>query len=104
MYVFQTDSDIVKKYRDQNANYVIEIDSNSPHKDLCVIYFTSNAVYYPNTKAQFVDSIVEKDYYEWRQSAPISAYKQIFIRDIYKQWYLQGINNQINTPPRFSNC
>lgn len=98
-YSFQTDSDIVRQYREEDANYVVEIDENSPNKDLCVIYFTSNALYYPNTEKSFRRSIIERNYYEWRQSVPISAHRQIFVRDLYKQWYLQGINSQINTPP-----
>lgn len=97
-YAFQVDSDIVKLYRKKDANYVIEIDNNSPNKNLCVIYFTSNALYYPNTTKRFKHSIVNHNYYEWRQTVPISAYKQIFLRDIYKQWYLNGINHKISTP------
>lgn len=99
-YVFQVDSDLVKMHR-ADANYVVEIDPESVNKGLCVIYFTSNALYYPNTPESFCNSVVTHDYYEWRQSVPISAYKQIFLRDLYKQWYLCGINDIINTPP---NC
>lgn len=28
------------------------------------------------------------------------AYKHIFIRDVFKQWYLAGINSNINTPEK----
>lgn len=99
-YVFQTDSDIVKQFREKEPNYIVEIDSNSSAKDLCVIYFTSNALYYPNTVERFKYSILTHNYYEWRHAAPISAYKQIFVRDIYKQWYLEGINSKVDTPSR----
>lgn len=100
---FQVDSDIVNSSRAE-ANYVVEINDSAAAGNLCVIYFTSNALYYPNTEASFTKSVIEKDYYEWRSNVPITAFKQIFVRDIYKQWYLQGINNQIITPPICSNC
>lgn len=97
--VFQVDSDVVKWARKELANYSIEYDDNSPNKDLCVIWFSSNAIYFPNNEANFKRSILEKDYYEWRYDTPLSARKHIFLRDIYKQWYLLGINNFISTPP-----
>lgn len=98
-YVFQSDSECVRKFRKTSGNYSIEIDESAPQKDLCVVYFSSNAIYYPNNEDSFTRSIVEKDYYEWRNAVPIKAHKQIFVRDVYKQWYLQGINDVINTPP-----
>lgn len=96
--VFQTDSELVNKYRRERANYVIEIDDNSLNDDLCVIYFSSHDIYYPNTPDNFNINIVQKDKFEWRRNTPISAYKQIFVRDLYKQWYIQGINNETATP------
>ena len=97
-YSFQTDSDIVKQYRKEDANYIIEVNENTSNKNLCVIYFTSNALYYPNNTQSFKHSVIERNYYEWRLKVPISAKRQIFVRDIYKQWYLNGINNQISSP------
>lgn len=96
--IFQTDSEIVNRQRSVDSNYVIEINPLSPNKDLCVIYFSSHGIYYPNTEDSFRRSIINKNYYEWRNNPPISAYKQIFIRDLYKQWYLLGINSQISSP------
>ena len=87
-HVFQTDSELVNSYRSGEANYVVEIDPGSTNSDLCVVYFTSNAVYFPNTPDSFRRSIVEKDYYECRKKVPVSARKQIFFRDLHKQWYL----------------
>lgn len=83
-YVFQSDSECVRKLR-KCGNYSIEIDDSASQKDLCVVYFSSNAIYYPNNEKSFMRSIVEKDYYEWRNAVPIKAHKQIFVRDVYKQ-------------------
>lgn len=96
--IFQVDSAIVNSLRVESANYSIEIDTDSPNKNLCVIWFSSNAIYYPNNESNFKKSIIDQDYYEWRTSTPISAYKHIFIRDIFKQWYIKGINKNISTP------
>lgn len=101
-FVFQIDSESINRQRDE-ANYVVEIDESSLDTNLCVIYFSSNAIYFPNTEESFTKSILNKDYYEWRSSVPVRAYKQIFVRDIYKQWYLRGINNKVSTPPELLN-
>lgn len=42
-------------------------------------------------------SVLEKNRYEWINLTIERAYKHIFIRDIYKQWYASGINSEINT-------
>lgn len=42
-------------------------------------------------------SIIKKNRYEWTNLKIKRAYKHIFIRDIYKQWYASGINAEINT-------
>lgn len=69
---------------------------NSSSK-ICLIFFSSNGLYYPNTKEEFERVIIDQDQYEWERIAEnelIKGYasKVIFIRDIYKQWYVKGIN------------
>lgn len=81
-------------------NY-LEIDSHT-EKDICYIFFSSNALYFPNTKIVFKDLILRRDRYEWQHISEndfISnvAGKYIFIRDIYKSWYIEGINKRINS-------
>ncbi len=98
-YVFQTDSEIVNHIYDTQNNYLIEYNNNG-EKDLCAIYFCSNDIYFPNTEEIFRKRIVEKDFYEWYHSRIQKASKHIFIRDIFKQWYLAGINKNINTPDK----
>lgn len=98
-YVFQTDSEIVNKvYQGQN-NYLIEFDEKGD-KEWCAVYFCSNDIYYPNTEEIFRKRIVEKNFFEWYHSRITKASKHIFIRDIFKQWYLAGINKNINTPEK----
>lgn len=68
----------------------------------CIIFFSSNGLYYPNTIEEFQQTIVQKDRYEWEyvsSNYSIQQYagKVIFVRDIYKQWYVKGINSTYDT-------
>lgn len=98
-HVFQTDSDIVNTVYQEQNNYLIEYDKNGD-KEWCAIYFCSNDIYYPNTKEIFQKRIIDKNFFEWYNSRIYKAYKHIFIRDIFKQWYLAGINKNINSPTK----
>ena len=95
--IFQIDSDIVKKEYN-NDNYLIEYDSNAKDKKSCVVYFSSNDIYFPNQEEVFEARIVSLNFFEWYKNRINGAYKHIFLRDIKKQWYIEGINAKINTP------
>lgn len=79
-----------------NLNYKIEYNKEED-SNLCVIYFSSNGLYFPNTIAEFTNTVLNRDKYEWCNSKCRHAKKHIFIRDILKQWYVLGINKNINT-------
>lgn len=96
--VFQTDSGIIKEAFQKN-NYFIQEEVDQP-KEYCAIYFSSNFIYYPNNTETFTKSILNKDRYEWPNLKLEYAQKHIFIRDIKKQWYLEGINDELNTPEK----
>lgn len=91
------DSPCVSRARELD-NYKIEIDPTCNNRKSCTVYFTSNALYYPNTEENFCNEIYEKDKYEWYKTRRIS-YKHIFLRDVYKQWYIRGINSRIDSIP-----
>lgn len=93
--IFQIDSDLVKKVYKENNNYLIEYDNHIKSK-VCAIYFSSNDIYFPNTEDIFEERILKKNMYEWYKCRIQEAQKHIFIRDIFKQWYLKGINIHIN--------
>ena len=40
---------------------------------------------------------MEKNFYEWYKIRVETASKHIFVRDVYKQWYLKGINDEIGS-------
>jgi len=98
-FIFQADSPIVKAAYLDNDNFLIEYDKSQENK-YCVIYFCSHNIYYPNTENSFKSSILDKNRYEWYGTRVKYAHKHIFIRDIQKQWYLTGINENINGPEK----
>lgn len=59
----------------------------------CYIYFSGNGIYDPDTFEVFHNTIVEKDRYEWQKWKACSS-REIFIRDVNKSWYFNGINNK----------
>jgi hypothetical protein len=99
--IFQIDSKVVKDSF-KFDNYSIEYNDkiNSVETDLCVIYFSSNEIYYPNTFGAFEYTILKSDKYEWKRNKFTNAKKHIFLRDIHKQWYLSGINDKLNNPEK----
>lgn len=81
-------------------NYIIEeIDSNN-HS--CIIFFSGNGLYFPNELEVFRRQIQINNRYEWRKTADSSEIRKkfgkiILLRNIYKNWYLNGINEELNT-------
>jgi hypothetical protein len=96
-FSFQVDSAIVKKARLWDNFLIINENKHTSTVPICAVYFSSNFLYFPNNEFCFKSNIIEKDRYEWWNLRYPAASKHIFIRDIYKQWYLHGINDKINS-------
>ncbi len=96
--MLQIDSEIVRSVYNSQLNYKIEYE-DTYKENICAIYFSSNDIYYPNTEDIFRKRIVEKDFFEWYHTR-VKARKHIFVRDIFKQWYLEGINAEIDSPEK----
>ena len=95
--VFQVDSKEVEQIYDNSKNYLIEYSSGkSNNENYCIIYFSSNDIYYPNNERAFINQIAVKNKFEWYNTRISKGVKHIFVRDIKKQWYLTGINKEIN--------
>lgn len=75
-------------------NYRI-VDNPAAESTICAIYCSSNNIWFPNEEAFFRRSFIESDYYEWQKIRIKNAKKEIWIRDIYKSWYVTGINREI---------
>lgn len=81
-------------------NYKV-IDLNREFGD-AIIFFSGNGLYYPNSEEVFRDTICSKDRYEWEHISKMYLIQKkysriIFIRDVYKQWYVRGISSKINS-------
>lgn len=92
------DEVLVESY--QGNNYQC-YDTGADSK-ICYILFSSNGLYYPNTREVFEEEILKKDRYEWKwvvknSRIPQMAGRIIYVRDIYKCWYSKGINERENT-------
>lgn len=98
-FVFQADSAVVKDFYTNENNYLIEYNDSIP-ANYCIIYFSSNNIYYPNTKEVFERNIIDKNKFEWYGTRINFGHKHIFVRDIKKQWYLSGINSFYNSPDK----
>jgi len=97
--IFQIESPaVLKAFTADNYSVEYTNDSDLIETDLCVLYFSSNEIYYPNTIQAFDYSIIQRDKYEWKRNKFPKAQKHIFIRDIRKQWYLGGINANLDNP------
>ncbi len=63
----------------------------------CVVFFSSHGIYFPNTDEQVRARIFRGDRYEWRKNVPPWADRVVFLRDVQKQWFVEGINSRVNS-------
>lgn len=99
--IFPWYSDIVFETYRTKSNYKIVSTGKKTNKT--IIFFSGNGLYYPNDENIFRETINNKDRYEWDRIGKSKRFlkeyeKIIYIRDIYKQWYVKGINSQLDTP------
>lgn len=101
MDVFKLDENniLLKEQYEKGDNYFIR---NNSIGDKCYIFCSSNGIYYPNTQSEYEKTIMEEDRYEWwgvsnSDEIQASAKKIIYVRDIYKQYYVRGINSSIDS-------
>ena len=88
---------IVQDWWCKEPNYLIEYDEGVEDKSYCAIYFCSNDIWFPHTEEIFKKRIVNQNFFEWYKCRVKKACKHIFVRDVFKQWYLTGINGDINS-------
>ena len=87
----QVDSREATRAYTELANFKVEVDERAT-TNKCAIYFSSNALYYPNHPSVIQRIIFDKDRYEWFKIRFNNCRKHIFVRDVRKQWYLSGIS------------
>jgi len=89
-------STIVKDTFNNYPNYIINKVSDSK---VAVIYCASNGIYYPNEYDIFKRYMLEENRFEWTKEHWLieESGLNIYIRDVFKQWYLHGINKEIDS-------
>ena len=97
--MIEFESRYVMQAYEELANYKVEKESD--HPDISIIYFTSHALYYPDDDETVYNRIFVNDRYEFgryrRQKLSGETTQEIFVRDVFKQWYICGINKDVNT-------
>lgn len=79
-------------------NFQIEYDDSKKEQNICVVYCSSSGLYFPNTEEEFCKAFIDRqDNFEWKKRRIKRAYKHIWIRDITKEFYVRGINSEINS-------
>ncbi len=80
----------------RGKNYKI-IENPEYPVNRCILYFSSNDIWFPNTEEAFRYSFIERDYYEWTRHGARFGKKAIFFRDIYKSWYTTGVSAEASS-------
>lgn len=96
---FPWDGNAIVAEEYKGKNYVVW-DGNRKKKSV-LVFFSSNGLYYPDDERTFADTICNKNRYEWKRIGKFLALRRrysriIYIRDIYKSWYVRGINSTYN--------
>lgn len=94
--MFQTESEIVCNVYNESENIKVFNDL-SVSGSLCAVYFSSHNIYFPNIESVFKKKIIQGDYYEWENLRLPNASRHIFVRDVKKQWYVEGVNHRLNS-------
>lgn len=86
---------IIRAFKSKNIKEH-NVDNNQNRSLIC---FSGNGLFAVNDEETFRKTIIEDDRYEWMNlcnHAKVKAsYSQIiFVRDIFKQWYVNGINSE----------
>lgn len=96
-----TVSSTVENIWKTSPNFLVEDNEAAEDKDLCVIYFSSNGIYFPNNEDAFRKRIIERNHFDWYRSRVPFAARHIFVRDVFKQWYIKGISAKHPDPESF---
>ncbi|MFA6294748.1 MAG: hypothetical protein WC637_23345 [Victivallales bacterium] len=95
--VHHTQKAVVRHCYQDMPNYLIETNAEAD-TDICAIYFSSNGIdAMCENDEDFERIIVRGNRYEWRKNRVNRARKHIFVRDVFKEFYVEGINNDLNT-------
>lgn len=86
---------IVNAFKNKNIE-VYDVDNGQNRTLIC---FSGNGLFAVNDEATFRKTIIEDSRYEWQNLCKHTNFEMwysqiILVRDIFKQWYVNGINSE----------
>lgn len=94
----ENDELLLRAYDMENIK-VTDLKNNT---GICYIFFSDNGLYFPNYRDDFEEKIIRKNYFEWENMCKSHKIKKvaqriIFVRDVWKNWYVRGISSKVDT-------
>ena len=92
-------NDLLRKIYKEKNYLIIQNNNNSR---ICYVFFSSNGLYSTRTSLEAINEMWINERFEWKtvssnKKIMKNAGKMIFVRDIYKAFYVNGINENINS-------
>lgn len=90
-----------KYYALDNYKIVDNFYDTTGH-NICLICFSGNNVYYPNNVETAENILIKSNRYEWENITSDKIVKKkyariIYVRDVWKNWYVKGINQEYDS-------
>lgn len=93
---------LLYKYYEEDNFEVIDIKPRKKHKTkLCYVFFSSNGLYKDRNDVEIIKKMHETGRYEWKYISTNKRIRQkaariIFLRDVFKIFYIRGISSKNN--------
>ena len=91
--------EFIKQFYDTKKNFKVEDNPRAEDPDLAVIYFSSLGIY---TDENYMKALTS-DYYEFHRNPIRRAGRHIYVRDVCRAFYLNGINSNCNNLDKLLN-
>ena len=91
--------EFIKRFYDTKQNFKVEDNPRAEEPDLAVIYFSSLGVY---TDENYIKALTS-DYYEFHRNPIRRDGSHIYVRDVCRAFYLNGINSDCNNLDKLLN-
>lgn len=94
-----TFDELMDSYRNDD-NYIIK--NSNQDSNVCYVFFSSHGLYKENNNIDVLKNVYDTNRYEWlsifeNQKISENCKKAIFVRDIKKIFYIEGINKRIDS-------
>lgn len=103
----EEDNQEIYAYYCNEENYEVSSNVRVGGVHRAIIFFTGHGLYFPTTIDEFRKTVVNSNRYEWKNVCEDSRIKEqadmfIYVRDVYKNWCIEGINSRINSQEKLA--